>query len=150
MEVRYPSIWQVADDEIAKAATNALEFDLSVPKDAIQITVRDGVISLLGAVSWQFQKLAAENALKRLAGVIRIINDITLTPSVSTTDLKEKIEKALKRHAEVEAQGIRILVHDNKVTLEGKVDNWDERQAVANAAWSAPVPQVRIKFRSIE
>jgi hyperosmotically inducible protein len=26
----------------------------------------------------------------------------------------------------------------NKVVLEGKVDNWDERRAVENAAWSAP------------
>jgi hyperosmotically inducible protein len=52
--------------------------------------------------------------------------------------VKSKIESALKRHAEVEARAIRVTVQNgNKVVLEGKVDNWDERRAVENAAWSA-------------
>jgi osmotically-inducible protein OsmY len=49
-----------------------------------------------------------------------------------------KIEDALKRHAEVEAKGIRVTVLNDEVSLDGKVDSWDERQAVISAAWSAP------------
>ena len=59
-----------------------------------------------------------------------------IKPVVSPTDIKRKIEDALKRHAEVEALGIRVVVHDGKVTLAGKIDNWDERMAVETAAWS--------------
>ena len=31
-----------------------------------------------------------------------------------------------------------MIEGDGKVVLEGKVDNWDERFAVENAAWSVP------------
>jgi hyperosmotically inducible protein len=52
-------------------------------------------------------------------------------------DVKEKIESALQRHAKIEAAAIEVSVRDgNKVLLEGKVDNWAEREAVENAAWS--------------
>ncbi|WP_347360131.1 BON domain-containing protein [Rhizobium sp. Root1334] len=52
--------------------------------------------------------------------------------------MKKRIEDALKRTAEVEANGITVLVADGKVTLEGHVNAWPERSAVERAAWSAP------------
>jgi osmotically-inducible protein OsmY len=77
--------------------------------------------------------------VRKLSGVKGIINNIEIRPHVKAEDVKRKIEDALKRHAEVEAQAIRVTVRDNdKVLLEGKVDNWDERYAVETAAWSAP------------
>jgi osmotically-inducible protein OsmY len=69
-------------------------------------------------------------------GVSGVVNAITIKPALSVPDIKKKIEDALKRHAEVEARAIRVMVQDGKVSLEGTVDNWDERQAVENAAWS--------------
>ena len=55
-----------------------------------------------------------------------------------SSDIKTKIEDALTRHAQKEAQAIRVTVRDgNKVLLEGKVGSWDEREAVESAAWSA-------------
>jgi osmotically-inducible protein OsmY len=51
--------------------------------------------------------------------------------------VKKKIESALIRNAEIEAAAIQVTVHEgNKVSLEGRVSYWDERIAVANAAWS--------------
>jgi hyperosmotically inducible protein len=67
-----------------------------------------------------------------------VVNDITIKPTVNVANIKSKIEDALKRHAEVEARGIRVTVLNDEVTLDGKVDSWDERQAVISAAWSAP------------
>ncbi|MFW7344831.1 MULTISPECIES: BON domain-containing protein [unclassified Pigmentiphaga] len=52
--------------------------------------------------------------------------------------VRRRIEDALKRNAQIEANGITVKVNDNKVTLEGKVRSWLERSAVENAAWSAP------------
>jgi osmotically-inducible protein OsmY len=53
--------------------------------------------------------------------------------------VKQRITDALKRHAEVEASHIQINVREGgTVSLEGEVDNWDERQAVVRAAWAAP------------
>ena len=53
-------------------------------------------------------------------------------------DVKKRIEEALKRNAEIEAQNIRVIVQGGKVTLDGKVDSWAERQRVENTVWSAP------------
>lgn len=65
-------------------------------------------------------------------------NLIGIHPRAQPYDIKQKIEQALKRHAESEARAIRVTVEGgNKVILEGTVDNWDERYAVENAAWSA-------------
>ena len=73
-----------------------------------------------------------------LCGVAGIINMIEVKPAASATDVRAKIEAALKRNAEVEADAIKVTVKDAKVTLDGKVHAWHERNLVENAAWSAP------------
>lgn len=135
IEVRYPGQAKTSDDEIAKRALNVLRWNVTVP-DTVQVTVQKGMVTLTGVLMWQYQKRAAEEAIRKLNGVTAIVNKILIKPEVSPTDIKRKIEDALKRHAEVEALGIRVVVQDGKVTLTGKVDNWDERMAVENAAWS--------------
>jgi osmotically-inducible protein OsmY len=115
-----------------------LDWSVTVPPNAVQVKVQDGWITLTGAVPWQYQKEEAQAALKRLTGVAGIINQITVEPQASATDVRTKIEAALKRNAEVEADAIKVTVKDAKVTLEGKVHAWHERNLVENAAWSAP------------
>lgn len=138
IEVRYPSDPKTSDDDIAKRALNALRWDTTVPGEKIKLTVNKGLAILTGEVPWHYQRNAAESAVRRLFGVTGVLNNITIKPRAEASDVKRKIEDALKRHAEVEAQAIRVSVLNDKVTLDGKVDNWDERDAVENAAWSAP------------
>ncbi|HEY7747578.1 MAG TPA: BON domain-containing protein [Aestuariivirgaceae bacterium] len=137
VEIRYPGDKKTSDGEIAKRALSILKWNEVVPKEGIQISVERGWVILTGQVTWQFQRKAAEEAVRKLSGVLGVINDIEIKPAVSAYDVKEKIESALTRHAEIEAQEIKVTVRDgNKVLLEGKVDNLDERMAVENAAWS--------------
>jgi osmotically-inducible protein OsmY len=138
IEVRLHGEHYRADDKIAKRALSALAWDATVPHENIKVTVQKGVVTLTGEVDWQYQKNAAEGAVFRLLGVIAVINCIAIKPRARASDVKKRIEDALKRHAEIEAKAIRVSVLDDNVTLEGKVDNWDERQAVERAAWSAP------------
>lgn len=138
IEVRYPFQKQAADDQIAKRASDILNWDVLVPKDAVNVLVQDGWVTLTGTVDWYYNKTAAEDDVRKLSGVCGVTNKITVKPRVEAANVKSKIESALKRHAEVEADAIRVTVTGgNKVVLEGKVDNWDERRAVENAAWSA-------------
>ena len=138
-EVRYPLDQRTSDAEIAKRAIDILGWDIWVPSGSIQITVRAGWVTLAGNVDWFYQKKVAEEDVRKLSGVHGVINDVAIKPRVQAEDIKRKIEDALKRHTEVEAKAIRVSVRDNdKVLLEGKVDNWNERDAVENAAWSAP------------
>ena len=96
--------------------------------------VRDGWVTLSGDVSWQFQRSAAESAVRKLTGVMGVINSITIKPTIQTQDVRKVIEDALKRHAEVEARQIAIDVRDHgAIILQGKVDNWEERRAAERA-----------------
>ena len=130
---------RTSDDELVKRAINMLSWDSVVPSEAIQVTVHNGLVTLTGKVNWQYQKSSAERGIRRLSGVRGVINDIEIEPHARAENVKGKIEAALKRHAEVEAKDIRVTVRDDsEVLLEGKVQSWDEKVAVENAAWSAP------------
>jgi osmotically-inducible protein OsmY len=139
IEVQYPGWKATSDEDIAKRALNILEWNDVIPSDGVQVKVSKGWVTLSGEVAWQYQKKAAEDAVRKMTGVMGVINNISLKPSVLVKDVKERIESALRRHAEIEAGAIQISVRGgNKVVLEGKVDNWEERRAVENAAWSVP------------
>ncbi len=85
-----------------------------------------------------FPKGAAEDAVRKLSGVHGVSNLIEVTPQVQAIDVKDRIENALKRNAEVESGGIRVSVSGPKVTLEGKVKAWHERSVAERAAWAVP------------
>ena len=139
IEVRAPSDAKTSDDEIASRAINVLSWDSVVPSEAIQVTVRDGLVTLTGKVHWYYQKSSAERDVRNLSGVRSVVNNIEVEPHAKADNVKKKIEAALKRHAEIEAKDVRVTVQDDdEVLLEGKVRNWDEKFAVENAAWSAP------------
>lgn len=138
MEVRPFGTHRTADDEIAKRAVNTIAWNTSIPSDAVQIRVQDGWVKLTGKVEWQYQKTAAEDAVRHLAGVLGVTNQIEIKPRPSTYDIKQRIKNALKRNAELEAQEIKVNVLDNgAVRLEGRVHAWSERRAAERAAWSA-------------
>jgi osmotically-inducible protein OsmY len=139
IEVRYPYQSKTADDQIAQRASDLLNWDVLVPKDTLDVLVHDGFVTLSGTVDWQYQRSAAEDDMRKLSGIVCVTNMIKIKPRVDASDIRTKIESALKRHAAVEADAIRISIQDgNKVILEGHVDNWDERYKVENAAWSTP------------
>ncbi len=139
IEVRFANGKKDADDQIAERAVQILSWDTSVPKDAVRIKVQHGWVTLEGEVNWQFQRQAAETDIRKLTGVMGVSNNITIKSAVQVPDVRKRIEDALRRRAEVEAHNITVNVGGNgAITLEGKVDNWDERRAVEHAAWSAP------------
>lgn len=139
IEVRYPNDKKTADDEIAGRVVSILRWSAVVPANSVQVKVQDGWVTLSGEVDWQFQRAAAEAEIRRLSGVAGVINSVTIKARVQAADVKRKIEEALKRYAEVEADGVRISVlEDGKVTLDGNVHDWRERDAIKRAAWSAP------------
>lgn len=127
-----------ADDEIAKRVLDVINWNTTVPDGAVQVKVQNGWITLTGRVEWQYQKIAAGEAIVGLVGVYGVANNIEVKPTASAYDVKKRIEDALKRNAEVEASAIKINVRDGKVTLEGKVNAWSQRAAAERAAWSAP------------
>ncbi|ALN88620.1 BON domain protein [Lysobacter capsici] len=137
LKVRYAAE-PASDGEIAKRALSSLQWDATLPSD-LRVTVNNGWVILEGQVQWQFQRENAGKDVRKLFGVMGITNNITLKPVARTATVKQRIEDALKRNAEVEAALIRVDIEGgDTVTLDGKVDTWSERMAVQHAAWSAP------------
>ena len=150
IEVRLPGDKKLSDADIAKRALDILAWDVLVPSDKLQVKVADGWITLSGKAAWNYQRLAAEKAVRKLSGVTGVSNNILVEPRVQAGDVRKNIVDALKRHAEVEANKIKVDVLDSgTVAIDGYVDDWDERQAVERAAWSAPgvrVVQNRVRI----
>ncbi|MBY5323757.1 MULTISPECIES: BON domain-containing protein [Rhizobium] len=138
IEVKVFSAYETSDEDIARRAASLIDWNVSVPKDTVQVKVQKGWVTLTGKVEWQYQKNAAAETVRDLGGVVGLSNLIEIAPRVSAADVKKRIEDAFKRDAELESQGIRVEVSGGSVTLRGKVHTWSERRAAERAAWSAP------------
>jgi osmotically-inducible protein OsmY len=138
LEVRYAEHKRIADDEIAARALKIIDWDTSIPDEAIRVVVRHGWITLTGEVDWGFEPAAAERAVLKLGGVTGVSNKITVRPHDQIPDIRRRIEEALVRDADLAASQVHVQVENGRVTLTGAVDAWHDRSVAERAAWAVP------------
>ena len=138
-EVRVKNNWSArTDTDIAGEVIEALARAIDLPANSVKAVVRSQHITLSGEVTWNFQREAAERAVRYVRGVFGISNDIKISPAVSTTGLKSAITAALVRNAQLEGKDIGVTDNGGHVTLTGNVHSFSERRQAASAAWAGP------------
>lgn len=138
LRVALPSRFERSDEEIARAAANAIAWNTLLPKGKVQVWVDKGRVTLEGAVDWNGQRKSADQCVRYLAGVKDVNNHIVVTPGADRIAVKTHIEAALLRHAQLDANSIRVQVHGDRVILSGTVQSWVEREEAERAAWGSP------------
>ena len=135
LEVRlvYEANW--GDDQIAAAAVDRFAHDVSVP-GTVTVTVQKGWVTLRGEVEFFYQKTAAEEAIRSLAGVTGLDSRITIKPVVDAPEVCDAIMHALHRSWFFDP-AIIVRADGGKVYLSGTVRTPHEREIAGLTAWAA-------------
>ncbi len=126
------------DQEIAEAINRSLNWHVWIPKNTVRAVVDDGWVTLMGHLEFNYQKEAAQNAVKNIAGVCGVTNRIVVEPKATVRDIKAHIRKAIHRYADKDANSIDISVDNGEVRLSGTVHSRGEKSEAEFAAWQTP------------
>ncbi|HEY0269540.1 MAG TPA: BON domain-containing protein [Sphingomonas sp.] len=138
IEVRLAHGAKRGDDEIAAAIVNRFSWDVSIPSDAIVPTVENGWVTLTGEVAWHFEKDAAEQDVRRLAGVVGVVNKITVKPRVNVENVSDDITHALHRSWLFDPKLVTVTADGGTIHLTGTVPTYKDRWTAEDTAWASP------------
>jgi osmotically-inducible protein OsmY len=138
LEVRIVDEHGRQDADLRGAVRQAMGLDGLIPK-SVEAKADCGLVRLTGTAAWQYQREEAEFVAGNVPGVVDVDNQITLTtPQPTAGDVKQSIERAFQRNANLDGEGLSVKTYGNVVMLSGAVSSWDERDAAVAAAWAAP------------
>ena len=126
-----------SDEEIKRNVEDELRWDPDLDDENIVVGVKDGIVTLAGFVHSYVDKYLAEKAVKRVAGVAGIANDIEVRLPIGDERPDPEIARdalnAITNQLPALAEKIRVIVKDGEVTLEGGVP-WHYQKETAEYA----------------
>jgi len=138
LDVRLLTERRREDAEVRGDVLQALMLDTLVP-ETVDANVKDGLVTLTGTASWQYEREEAAFIAGNVLGVLGVENDIYLdSPTPYAGDVRDSIKQALERDAKLDSDGIAVETVDGHAILTGNVRSWAEHDAAVAAAWAAP------------
>ncbi|HUA41338.1 MAG TPA: BON domain-containing protein [Streptosporangiaceae bacterium] len=128
------------DREIRQDVLRALLLDSLVPM-TVDAQVRDGIVTLIGTVSWQGECDDAMFLVGTVPGVLGVLDEISpISPKFSAGgDVEDDIVDALERSAGPDDGDVRVTSSpDGTVILSGAVTSWDGHDRAIAVVWSVP------------
>jgi osmotically-inducible protein OsmY len=124
------------DAEIRRAVNNAFFYDARVNSFNPKVRVDNGIVTLSGTVSNLKAKRAAANDAKNVVGVSYVKNNLKVRPENIPSEevLRDRVESALQRNADVERYQIDVDVWNSTVYLNGTVDSYFEKYKAQDVA----------------
>jgi osmotically-inducible protein OsmY len=118
------------DSELKRNVTDELRWDTHVKETDVGVEVKAGTVTLHGTVDRWTDRLAAQDAVHRVSGVLDVANDIEVKLPTSVerndTDIAQAVRRALEGGVLVPHEQIRTTVSKGVVTLEGHVPHGNE------------------------
>lgn len=127
-----------SDTDIAAAVVKALKENWAVPDHKIQVTVENGWVTLDGILHWNFQRKAADNAIRYLPGVRGVIDKVKIEAEIKNELGQEIVEKALRRSWILDVDNIKVRVDGKTIYLSGIVDSLFQKEEAERIAWNTP------------
>src|ERR1700759_5608205 len=125
------------DSEIERDVREELQWDPDLNAEDIAVSVKNGVVTLAGFTRSYTDRLEAEAAAKRVAGVHAVANDIDVRlPTIDQRpdpDIARDATAALKSELPISHDKIKVIVKDGWITLEGSAE-WQYQKTTAESA----------------
>jgi osmotically-inducible protein OsmY len=138
IQVDLPACHARTDTALLEEVTNVLAWDAQVPAEHLRVSVHEGCVTLEGWVEWDYQREAAERAVRPLIGVRGVVNRTTVRPKWITAELHPAVVAALQHHRELHTRHVAVETRNGVVRLRGRVPSLAERSAVETTVWNVP------------
>jgi osmotically-inducible protein OsmY len=125
------------DTQIHHDVLEELKWDSRIDETEVGVQVASGVVTLNGTVPSWAKRLAAQEAARRVIGVLDVANDIIVKVpgglARTDTEIAQAVRQALQWDVFVPDDKITCTVTDGWVTLEGTVERTSERNDAERA-----------------
>jgi osmotically-inducible protein OsmY len=125
------------DTQTHRDVLEELRWDSRVDETEVGVQVENGVVTLTGTVTSWAKRMAAQEAARRVIGVLDVANDIKVKVPGGLTRTDTEIAQAVRRCLEwdvfVPHEKIASTVSEGWVTLEGSVERWSQSHSAERA-----------------
>lgn len=132
-------MFRKSDSELQRDVMAELEWEPSIDHAEIGVAVTAGVVTLSGYVKTYAEKIAAEKAARRVAGVRAIAEEIKVhfasEPMMADHEIAKRLLDMMSWTVSIPTDKVKVKVERGWVTLSGIVD-WDYQRREAFRAAS--------------